>query len=202
MQRGNRLPRRQHLTGFGTLFMTLAAASLSLTGCAHVPPDPTIAAFEANLASHASATAALQQWCDQRAIAPGAIITAQFVTGADEAPPADIRTLLGVSADEPLGYRHVRLACGGHVLSDAHNWFVPSRLTPEMNHELATTQVPFGRIAAALKFTREPLSSARRGDPGCPENAISTHRARLILPDGAPLAFVVECYTADNLGGT
>ena len=63
--------------------MTLAAASLSLTGCAHVPLDPTIAAFEANLASHASATAALQQWCDQRAIAPGATITVQFVTGAD-----------------------------------------------------------------------------------------------------------------------
>lgn len=181
--------------------MTLAAASLSLNGCAHVPLDPTIAAFEANLASHASATAALQLWCDQRGIAPGATITVQFITEADEAPPADIRTLLSISPDEPLGYRHVRLACGSHVLSDAHNWFVPARLTPEMNRQLAETQVPFGRIAAGLNFTREPLSSARRGDPGCPENAISTHRARLILPDGHPLAFVVECYTAENLAG-
>ena len=92
-----------------------------------------------------------------------------------------------------------RLRCGEHVLSDAHNWFVPARLTPEMNRQLAETQVPFGRIAAALNFTREPLTAARRGDPGCPDNAISTHRARLVLPDGRPLAFVVECYTAENL---
>lgn len=180
--------------------MTLAAASLSLTGCAHTPTDQTIAAFEANLAGHASATAALQLWCDTRGIAPGKTITAEFVSGADEAPPTDIRDLLGVGAEEPLGYRHVRLVCGEHVLSDAHNWYVPSRLTAEMNRQLTTSQVPFGRIAASLNFTREPLASARRGDPGCPANAISTHRARLVLPDGQPLAFVVECYTEANLG--
>ena len=179
--------------------MTLAAASLSQAGCAHAPADQVIAAFEANLASHASATAALQLWCDQRGIFPGAAITADFVTGADEPPPADIRKLLGVEPGEPLGYRHVRLRCGEHVLSDAHNWFVPARLTPEMNRQLAETQVPFGRIAASLNFSREPLAAARRGDPGCPDNAISTHRARLVLPDGRPLAFVVECYTAENL---
>lgn len=180
--------------------MTLAAASLSIAGCAHAPVNQTIAAFEANLAGHASATAALQQWCDQRAIAPGETIAVQFVTGADEAPPADIRTILGLSPDAPLGYRHVRLVCGPHVLSDAHNWFVPSRLTADMNRQLAETQVPFGRIAASLNFARLPLDAARRGDPGCPENAISTHRARLILPDGQPLAFVVECYSEANLG--
>jgi chorismate-pyruvate lyase len=181
--------------------MTLAAASLSLSGCAHGPEGQAIAAFEANLASHASATQALQQWCEARGIAPGETIRVEFVTGADEAPPADLRTVLGVSAEEPLGYRHVRLICGDKVLSDAHNWFVPARLTGEMNRQLAETTVPFGRIAASLKFTREPLSAARRGDPGCPDDAISTHRARLVLPDGRPLAYVVECYTAENLAG-
>jgi chorismate-pyruvate lyase len=181
--------------------MTLAAASLSLSGCAHGPADQTIDAFEANLASHASATQALQQWCDARKLAPGETIRVEFVRGADEAPPADLRTILGVSAEEPLGYRHVRLVCGAHVLSDAHNWFVPARLTPDMNRQLAETTVPFGRIAASLNFTREPLSAARRGDPGCPADAISTHRARLILPDGRPLAFVVECYSTENLAG-
>lgn len=182
--------------------MTSAAAALSLTGCTHGLADPAIAAFEANLASHASATAALQQWCDERAIAPGASITARIVSGADQAPPADIRALLGVSDQEPLGYRHVRLACGEQVLSDAHNWFVPSRLTADMNRQLAETQIPFGRIAAALQFRRQPLSSARRGDPGCPAGAISTHRARLILPEGVPLALVVECYTVANIRTT
>lgn len=179
--------------------MTLAAASLSLIGCAHSGPDPVIAAFEANLAAHASATKALSQWCLARGIDPTGQITVQFVPGADQAPAADLRQTLGVSADEPLGYRHVRLVCGTAVLSEAHNWFVPARLTAEMNRQLATSDVPFGTVAASLNFTREPITSARRGDPSCPIGAISTHRALLRLPDGQPLALVTECYTEENL---
>lgn len=180
--------------------MTLAAASLSVTGCAHPQSDPEVAAFEANLAAHASATAALQLWCDRRGIAPGAQIAVEFVAGDDAAPPADLRATLGVGSDESLGYRHVKLTCGKAVLSEAHNWYVPARLTSEMNRQLAESRVPFGRIAASLNFTREPLASTRRGEAGCPAGAISTHRALLRLPDGSPLALVVECYTEANLG--
>ncbi len=180
--------------------MTLAAASLSLTGCAATAPDAVIDAFQANLAAHASATKALGQWCKARGIDPEGQITVQFVRGADEASPADLRATLSVSAEEPLGYRHVKLVCGSAVLSEAHNWFVPARLSPEMNRQLAASDVPFGTVAASLAFTREPLASARRGDPGCPAGAIATHRALLRLPDGQPLALVVECYTEANLG--
>jgi len=180
--------------------MTLAAASLSLAGCAHSGPDAVIDAFEANLAAHASATEALSKWCKARGIDPAGQSRVQFVRGADEAPPADLRQALGASADEPLGYRHVKLVCGSAVLSEAHNWYVPARLSPEMNHQLATSDVPFGKVAAALAFTREPITSARRGEPGCPADAISTHRALLRLPDGQPLAMVVECYSEANLG--
>lgn len=179
--------------------MTLAATSLSLAGCATSVPDPAIDAFEANLAAHASATKALSQWCKARGIDPDGQITVQFVPGADAASPADLRETLGVSADEPLGYRHVKLVCGTAVLSEAHNWFVPARLTPDMNRQLATSDVPFGRVADSLSFTREPIASARRGDPGCPAGAISTHRALLRLPAGEPLALVVECYSEENL---
>lgn len=179
--------------------MTLAAGSLSLTGCAVSGPDAVIAAFEANLAAHASATKALSDWCKARGIDPDGQIKVQFVSGADEAPPVDLRAMLGVSGDEPLGYRHVRLVCGNVVLSEAHNWFVPARLTPEMNRQLAESDVPFGTVAASLGFTREPIASARRGDPGCPVRAISTHRALLRLAEGQPLALVVECYTEENL---
>lgn len=181
--------------------MTLAAASLSLASCAHGESETVLAAFEANLASHDSATEALQQWCDQRGIAKGQRITARFVRGTDQAEPPGLRDTLGVSGTEKLGYRHVRLVCGEAVLSQAHNWFVPARLTPEMNRQLAETDVPFGRVAASLKFTREPIASARRGDPACPPDTISTHRALLRLPSGEPLAFVVECYTEANLRG-
>ena len=200
MRRNRQPPVRQCLNSFGFALMTLAAASLPLAGCAHKPVDPEIAAFEANLSSHASATQALQEWCDRRGIAPGTAIRAEFVDGNNASAPADLRMILGVGPSETLGYRHVRLLCGDKVLSDAHNWFVPARLTPDMNRQLSETKVPFGRIAASLNFTREPLSAARHGDPGCPADAISTHRARLVLPNGHPLAFVVECYTFANVG--
>lgn len=180
--------------------MTLAAASLSLAGCVHSAPEPVIAAFEANLAAHASATEALGQWCKARGIDPEGQIKVQFVRGSDETPPAELRQTLGVTADASLGYRHVKLVCGPMVLSEAHNWFVPARLSPEMNRQLADSDVPFGKVAASLAFTREPIASARRGDPGCPAGAISTHRALLRLPNGQPLALVVECYTEANLG--
>jgi hypothetical protein len=200
MGRGNLPHWRYFIRKSGFLPMTLAAASLSVTGCAHSGTDPEVAAFEANLAAHSSATAALQLWCDKRGIAPGATIAVEFMSGADAAAPTDIHATLGVSAEEPLGYRHVKLTCGALVLSEAHNWYVPARLTPEMNRQLAESQVPFGRIATSLQFTREPIASTRRGDPGCPLGAISTHRALLRLPQGEPLALVVECYTEANLG--
>lgn len=180
--------------------MTLAVASLALSGCAHQREEQLIDAFERNLAAHASATEALRLWCQQRAIADAPQITARFVRDADAVPPADLRTTLGVGPETPLGYRHVMLVCGEVVLSQAHNWFVPGRLSPEMNRQLAETDVPFGKVAASLGFSREPIASALRGDPACPTGAISTHRALLRLPDGQPLALVVECYTEANLG--
>jgi len=42
-------------------------------------------------------------------------------------------------------YRRVQPSCGDHILSEADNWYVPRRLTPEMNRLLETTDVPFGR---------------------------------------------------------
>lgn len=199
MEPGIGRPAGRRKRRFGLFFMTLAAASLSQAGCVHGERDRTLAAFEANLAAHDSATEALQKWCDEREISKGQRITARFVRGTDQGEPEGLRSALGVSEAELLGYRHVRLVCGEAVLSQAHNWYVPARLTPEMNRQLAETDIPFGRVAAALKFTREPISSSRSGDPACPAEAISTHRALLRLPDGQPLALVVECYTEANL---
>ena len=36
----------------------------------------------------------------------------------------------------------MRLKCGDHVLSEADNWYVKARLTPDMNHMLETTDTP------------------------------------------------------------
>ena len=158
-----------------------------------------ITAFEATLAAHDSATEALRSWCEAQGIASPAQIMARPVTGTPAKPPKDLRRLLGVGPKEALGYRHVELTCGSHVLSSAHNWYVPSRLTAAMNAALASTQVPFGRIAAPLAYRREPLEIMSKPPRGCPAKTISAHRALLRLPDGRALAYVQECYTADNL---
>ncbi len=181
--------------------MALAVGSLILPGGAHAANDPILDAFEANLAAHASATEALRVWCEGRGIAQTARISARLVKGTDAAPPPELRTTLGIGPDEPIGYRHVQLVCGETVLSQAHNWFVPARLTAAMNRELAETDRPFGQVAASLNFGRRTLSAVRQGDPACPVGAISSHRALLSLPDGSGLALVVECYTAANLPG-
>lgn len=175
--------------------MTLAGGAALLSACAS---QGRLAQFEAHLAAHDSATEALRTWCAAQGIAANPVITVQFIRGSDEPPPGGLRARLGVGPDEPLGYRHVRLSCNGVALSEAHNWYVAARLTPEMNRALAESDVPFGRVAAALGFTREALP--KKG-ANCPEGIISVHRALLRLPAGQPLALVVECYTAANLEG-
>ncbi len=171
---------------------TLALALLA--GCA----SPRLAEFEHTLAAQDSATAALGQWCQARAIAAPPTIRAEQI-GTPRAPSPEVRRLLEVSDTEPLAYRRVRLACGDRVLSEADNWYVPGRLLADMNRALATTQTPFGKVAAPLGFRRERLAE-RRGRAGdCPPGTILSHRALLRLPDGRPLAQVTECYTRANL---
>ncbi|MDP9056474.1 MAG: hypothetical protein M3N34_03975 [Pseudomonadota bacterium] len=179
--------------------ITLITSLAMLSGCT-ISPLP---AFEKTLAAQDSATAALGQWCAARHIADitasSGRITASPVRNADAPPPADLRQLLDAGAGPAVGYRHVRLSCGGVVLSEAHNWYLPSRITPAMNDALATSDTPFGKIVAPLHFTRQALDSWRGRAPACPSDTVLSHRALLRLPDGRPLALVVECYTAANL---
>ena len=179
-----------------SVFSTLVALSLT-SGCTTSP----MPAFERTLAAQDSATAALGQWCAARHLAEPARITAGLVHDADAPPPADLRQLLETDPAIPIGYRHVRLSCGAIVLSEAHNWYLPQRLTPVMNAALASSDIPFGKVVAPLHFARRPLDSRRGRAPACPAHTVLSHRALLRLPGGAPLALVVECYTAANLRG-
>ena len=103
------------------------------------------------------------------------------------------------------------------MLSEADNWYVPARLTPDMNHMLETTDTPFGKAVAALHFRRHTLSADLLWRPlpkgwemGVAPPADSTgplfapeyvleHRAVLMLPDGEPFSEVVETYTGEVL---
>lgn len=168
--------------------------ALLLTACA----TPHLAEFERTLAGQDSATAALGQWCQARRIADPPMIRAEQL-GKTPLPSPEVRRLLDVSDAEPLAFRHVRLVCGAAVLSEADNWYVPGRLTAEINRTLETSQIPFGRVVAPLAFTRERLSATRGRAAGCPKGTILSHRARLVLPDGRPISLVTECYTPANL---
>jgi len=213
------------LRGFA---MAAALMLQAACGLAAVParwPDDFVARLEAlalleslnaDLLSHDSATLTLERWCADHRLADPARIVAERVRDADKPANADVRAALDVKPDEPLGYRRVRLKCGEHVLSEADNWYVPARLTPEMNHVLETTDTPFGKAVAALRFRRHTLSAellwsplpkgwemgaAPAGGAGSlamPEHVLE-HRAVLSLPDGEPFSEVVETYTSEVL---
>src|SRR4051812_18291186 len=111
--------------------------------------------LNATLLGSRSATLALERWCADHALAPEPKIVAERVRGIDKPVTPEQRQRLQVGPDDEVRYRRVRLSCGTHVLSEADNWYVPSRLTPEMNRLLETTDTPFGR-------TVQPLQPFRR----------------------------------------
>jgi hypothetical protein len=173
--------------------------------------------LNADLLSHDSATLTLDRWCESHKLASPAKIVAEQVQGVDKAPSAEQRRELGVNENEPVRYRRVRLRCGDYVLSEADNWYVPSRLTPDMNHELDTTSTAFGRVVQPLHFSRHTLSakllwmplpagwesgaaapSESSGALQVPPQVIE-HRAVLTLPGGTPFSEVVETYTNNVL---
>src|SRR6202158_2041959 len=115
--------------------------------------------LNADLLSHDSATLTLQRWCDVHRLASPPRIVASRVPDIDKPPTPEQRRELGVAATDAVRYRRVRLMCGTLVLSEADNWYVPGRLTPEMNKLLDTTDSPFGVVVRALHFQRHTLSS-------------------------------------------
>ena len=170
-------------------------AGLILGGCT----ARGLADFELTLASSDSATIALSRWCEARTIAQPPVIRALADRQASMAASPAVREALGLGPDDTAAYRHVSLVCGNRVLSVAHNWYVPSRLTTEMNHRLATTDAPFGKVVAPLGFRRQRLASLRGAMAECPQGTVLSHRAVLRLADGRAISLVVECYTRANL---
>ena len=109
----------------------------------------------------------------------------------DQPAGPDIRRLLKVAAGEPVRYRRVRLSCGAQVLSDADNWYVPARLSAEMNATLDGTETPFGTVVKPLNFQRRTLKTGALHD--------GTHVLRvtalLVDAEQRPFSLVQENYT-------
>jgi chorismate-pyruvate lyase len=175
--------------------------------------------LNANLLSHDSATLTLERWCAEHRLAQVPKIVAERDRAADKAPTDEQRQQLGVKPTDSVRYRRVKLVCGDLVLSEADNWYVPDRLTPEMNKLLDTTDTPFGKVVQPLHFQRHTISAqllarllpenwwessppalTELSRQSCLPPYVLEHRAVLTLPDGTPFSEVVETYSANVLG--
>lgn len=177
--------------------------------------------LSAQMLATRSATATLEKWCADHHMAADPKIVARVAPGNPTPPSAEQRERLGVGPQEKVKYRRVALACGDHVLLEADNWYVPSRLTLEMNRALETTDAPFGKVIAPLRPFRRVFSTERRWSP-LPQGWEGKTRAALMkeLPkgkaldtphalfelevivhsgDGKPIAEVRETYTDELL---
>lgn len=208
------------------LAMLICAAPLAAREPAQGWPDTPLSrtqalaelqTLNAQLLSHPSATLTLEHWCAAHHLAPEAKIVAHRVHGEDKPLPDGARALLGIGPNEPVRYRHVALSCGDVVLSDADNWYVPARLTADMNHQLDTSDVPFGKVVQPLHFRRQTLSAELLWSPlpegwdsGAPlppssgkslamPDHVLQHRAVLYTGDNQPFSLVVESYTSHVL---
>jgi chorismate-pyruvate lyase len=204
------------------IFLTLvAAATLPSAAFAEEWPGSFLARVEAmalietlnaELLSNPSATLTLERWCGAHRLAAEAKVSAHLVRGEDKQIAPEDRARLAIAAEEPLRYRRVQLFCGDKLLSEADNWYVPGRLTPEMNHLLDQTDTPFGRAVKDLEFQRQTLKvtplwrplpegweleAAQQDGTGhlpIPDHVLE-HRAILYTKARAPFSIVVETYT-------
>ncbi len=176
-----------------------------------------IETLNAELLSHPSATLTLERWCADHKLAPEAKISAKLERGSEKALDAKDRERLAAGAADTIRYRHVGLFCGDTLLSEADNWYVPDRLTQEMNRLLDETDTPFGRAVRSLDFRRETLSAkllwsplpehwdVSPGPPPASDGRIEApgrileHKAILRTGSGTPFSLVIETYTSGVL---
>ena len=153
-------------------------------------PDARLDQLKADLLGSHSATQVLTQWCETLKLASPAIIKAEKISGAGALPQKQVRALLHARSDDVVRHRRVRLMCGSHLMSEADNWYLPSRLTDDMNRQLDTTDTSFGTVVRPLNFHRQTLKAKSLAN----RRAALEIVAVLIAGDGAPFSLVVEDY--------
>ena len=212
-----RLQQRQVLVTFWVLCAWTAPAWAQAVS-EHLEAALLLQTLNADLLSHDSATLTLERWCTDHRLAPSPRVVAERVSGAYKALTDEQRQQLGIKPTDSVRYRKVKLVCGGLVLSEADNWYVADRLTPEMNKLLDTTDTPFGKVVQPLHFRRHTISAQALAHllpdhwwetnlatltlssrESCLPAYVLEHRAILTLPDGTPFSEVVETYTANVL---
>jgi chorismate-pyruvate lyase len=175
--------------------------------------------INSEILASSSATRTLEDWCGEHHMAADPKIVATKVEGVRKEPSAEQLQRLGVHEASEVQYRRVELRCGTHVLSEADNWYVPARLTPEMNALLQTTDTPFGKAVQALhpyrrtiavtmlwsplpkgwELQRRPQHDSHRRRLLPLPKEVFQHRALLYTAEHLPFSEVVETYQSELL---
>jgi chorismate-pyruvate lyase len=174
------------------------------TGTQGLAAQALLETLNAQLLAANSATLTLEKWCADHRLAVEPKIVAHRDLRADNPVTAEQRQRLGISLSEPVIYRKVQLKCGDLVLSEAENWYVPARLTDEMNSLLTTTQTPFGKVIAPLQPYRKTFAVEKVWSPLSPvpmDYDATAFRHSAVVMDGTntPLAEVRENYKLNVL---
>jgi chorismate-pyruvate lyase len=177
----------QHMRNPSLLLGLLLVVGLGQEGRA----DGAVERLKADILSAPSATQALTARCAQLHLADPPAIRALRDQDVDRKAGPDIRRLLKVTSSEPVRYRRVRLSCGPQVLSDADNWYVPARLTDEMNATLDRTDTPFGTVVKPLHFQRRTLKTEALHD----RDHVLRVTALLVDAQDRPFSLVQENYS-------
>lgn len=169
------------------------------------------------LAACCTVTEVLDQWCADHKLASDPMIHARRITGAEKPLSPEQRQRLQIGPEEEVTYRHVELTCGGHILAEADNWYVPRRVGANINRVLTTTDTPFGRAVRDLKpnrrnfsveFLWKPLPDGWEAGPppaDRPEAALAMpwqlfqHRAVIYNDKNEPFSEVREIFTREIL---
>ncbi|WP_246206939.1 hypothetical protein [Methylocystis heyeri] len=211
--------------GLAALFVALGLAQATAEVLHRPWPDAFLSRLEllaleqtlgAELLASPSATATLEHWCSTHHMAQEPRLVARRAEGAEKAPDDEIRQRLQADAGEVVKYRRVRLSCGEHVLSEADNWYVPSRLPQDVNRLLETTDTPFGKAVRALQPYRRAIGfrtlwsplpegwemqahreQAAGAEPLSIPREIFELRAVLFTADQKPFSEVHETYTSE-----
>lgn len=168
--------------------------------------------LNADILASSSATTTLERWCRDHEMAADPTVVVQRVDATPKAPSAVQLQRLRVTDATAVKYRRVRLQCGDHTLSEADNWYVPARLTAEMNQQLDTTDIPFGKVVRPLTPYRRTIAATLLWSPLPPgwelrrdtrlgaltiPNEVMVHTAVLYTSDHQPFAEVVETYQSE-----
>jgi chorismate-pyruvate lyase len=176
--------------------------------------------LNAEILAGSSATQSLEKWCRDHKMAADPIIVARVRAGVEKAPTSEQLQRLQVMTVNDVKHRQVELRCGGHILSEADAWYVPSRLSAEMNRLLETSQTPFGRVVQSLRPYRRtfavtllwsplpsgweqqrqrPTQPSERATPLVLPKELFEHRAILYTSDHQPISEVHERYQSQLL---